>query len=153
MARLSDSVLARVARIWRYPVKSMAGEPLETISVSWHGLAGDRRWGFLRPDHEANGFPWHTIREESRMCLFSARLRDPHRPEASTAEVLTPEGDTVEVTDPELPGRLGDGVRLMRLHRGAFDSSPVSLIGTATVAYLCRSIGQPVDPAASGPTC
>jgi uncharacterized protein YcbX len=123
----------------------MAGEPLETISVSWHGLAGDRRWGFVRPDHEANGFPWHTIREEPRMCLFSARLRDPGRPEASTAEVLTPDGDTVEITDPGLPNRLGAGIRLMRLHRGAFDSSPVSLIGTATVAHLCRSIDQPVD--------
>ena len=79
------------------------------------------------------------------MCLFSARLRDPGRPEASTAEVLTPDGDTVEITDPGLPNRLGDGIRLMRLHRGAFDSSPVSLIGTATVAHLCRSIDQPVD--------
>jgi uncharacterized protein YcbX len=141
----SDSVLARVARIWRYPVKSMAGEPLESASFSWHGIAGDRRWGFVRPDHEANGFPWHTIREEPRMCLFSARLRDPNRPDASTAEVLTPDGDTVEITDPDLPARLGDGIRLMRLHRGEFDSSPVSLIGTATVAHLCRSIDQPID--------
>jgi uncharacterized protein len=141
-----SAVVARVARIWRYPVKSMAGEVLESAALSWHGVAGDRRWGFVRPDHEANGFPWHTIREEPRLCLFSARLRDPDRPDASTAEVITPEGDTVEITDPTLPDRLGTGLRLMRLHRGAFDSSPLSLIGSATVAYLCRSIGHPVDP-------
>ncbi len=138
--------LSRIARIWRYPVKSMAGEALESVAVSWHGLAADRRWAFVRPDHEANGFPWQTIREEPRMCLFSARLRNPERPEASTAEVLTPDGDTVEITDPDLPVQLGAGLRLMRLHRGAFDTMPVSLIGTATVAELCRTAGEPVDP-------
>lgn len=145
MTTPSGSALARVAQLWRYPVKSMAGETLDAASISWHGVAGDRRWGFVRPDHEANGFPWHTIREEPRMCLFSARLRNPNRPDASTADVLTPDGDTVEITDPTLPDRLGAGLRLMRLHRGEFDSSPLSLIGTATVAHLCRSIGQPTD--------
>ena len=145
METQSSAALGRIARIWRYPVKSMAGEPLESAALSWHGVAGDRRWAFVRPDHEANGFPWQTIREEPRLCLFAARLRNPARPDASTAEVITPEGDTVEITDPTLPDRLGTGLRLMRLHRGAFDSSPVSLIGTATIEYLCRSTGQPVD--------
>jgi MOSC domain-containing protein len=32
----------RVAELWRYPVKSMAGEPLQTIEIREDGLVGDR---------------------------------------------------------------------------------------------------------------
>jgi uncharacterized protein YcbX len=32
----------KVAAIWRYPVKSMAGERLDTISIDANGLIGDR---------------------------------------------------------------------------------------------------------------
>ena len=32
----------RLAELWRYPVKSMAGEPLEVAAVSSDGVAGDR---------------------------------------------------------------------------------------------------------------
>jgi hypothetical protein len=38
-----------VSGLWRFPVKSMAGEPLTQADVSWAGLAGDRRWAFVRP--------------------------------------------------------------------------------------------------------
>lgn len=32
----------KVAAIWRHPVKSMAGEPLDSVSIDAHGLSGDR---------------------------------------------------------------------------------------------------------------
>jgi uncharacterized protein YcbX len=105
--------VGRIARLYRYPVKSMAGESLDAADVSWHGVAGDRRWAFVRPNHQAHGFPWQTIREEPRMCLFSARLRDPDRPEASTVDVRTPDGTELTVTDPLLPDLIGSGLRLM----------------------------------------
>ncbi|MFN2464119.1 MAG: MOSC N-terminal beta barrel domain-containing protein, partial [Candidatus Dormibacteria bacterium] len=54
--------VGRVAALWRYPVKSMAGEALAVADVSWHGLAGDRRWAFIREGQERSGFPWLTIR-------------------------------------------------------------------------------------------
>lgn len=31
-----------VGAIWRYPIKSMAGEPLDSIAIDANGLAGDR---------------------------------------------------------------------------------------------------------------
>src|SRR4051794_8227570 len=46
----SDREVGRVAALWRYPVKSMAAEPLESVDVAWHGLVGDRRWAFFRED-------------------------------------------------------------------------------------------------------
>jgi uncharacterized protein YcbX len=42
------TAMGHVAALWRYPVKSMAAEQLDGAEVSWHGLAGDRRWAFIR---------------------------------------------------------------------------------------------------------
>jgi uncharacterized protein YcbX len=39
-----------VAALWRYPVKSMAGEPLDRAEVSRSGLAGDRLVQVYRPN-------------------------------------------------------------------------------------------------------
>ena len=55
------TVVGRVAGLWRYPVKSMAGEELDGVEVSWHGLAGDRRWAFIRDGQVRGGFPWLTL--------------------------------------------------------------------------------------------
>ena len=38
--------IGRVEAIFRYPVKSMGGEPLEAARLGWHGLDGDRRLAF-----------------------------------------------------------------------------------------------------------
>ena len=54
---MSDTVVGRVAALWRYPVKSMAAEGLEEVEVSWHGLAGDRRWAFVRDGLGAQRLP------------------------------------------------------------------------------------------------
>ncbi len=34
----------RVSELWRYPVKSMAGESIDVAEVGIDGIAGDRRW-------------------------------------------------------------------------------------------------------------
>ena len=59
--------VGRVVALWRYPVKSMGAEALERADVSWHGVAGDRRWAFVREGLERSGFPWLTIRENAEM--------------------------------------------------------------------------------------
>ena len=35
--------IGEVRALFRYPVKSMRGERLETADVGWHGFDGDRR--------------------------------------------------------------------------------------------------------------
>ena len=132
-----------VRGLWRYPVKSMAAEPLTSAQLSWAGLAGDRRWAFVRPGAEKNGFPWHTIREDPVMCRYTARLADPERPDKSDVDVQTPTGDTFRVHDPVLAAELGAGIRVMRLDRGMFDAMPVSLITTRTVSALCALAQAP----------
>jgi MOSC domain-containing protein len=36
--------IGSVAALWRYPVKSMLGEKLGEVNVTFHGVAGDRVW-------------------------------------------------------------------------------------------------------------
>jgi uncharacterized protein YcbX len=45
--------------IYRYPVKSMAGEELEKVFVGYGGIMGDRVYAFVRAKG-IKGFPWHT---------------------------------------------------------------------------------------------
>jgi uncharacterized protein len=134
-----------VTGLWRYPVKSMAAEALTSAYLSWAGLAGDRKWGFVRPASGQNGFPWYTIRDNPAMATYLPRLLDPQRPDKSAVQVRAPSGRTYDLTDPDLAGELGAGLRVMRLDRGVFDALPVSLITTATVSALCALAGVPVE--------
>ena len=62
--------IGQVEAIFRYPVKSMAGERLEWAEVGWHGLAGDRRLG-LRRLEDRSGFPWLTASKLPELVLFT----------------------------------------------------------------------------------
>jgi hypothetical protein len=137
--------VGRVAGLWRYPVKSMAAEVLEEVEVSWHGLAGDRRWAFVRDGIPRSGFPWMTIRERSDMGRYRPSFLDPARPDDSRTVVRTPGGAELEVVDPALAAELGDGVRVIKQDRGVFDAMPLSLVSTATLAALGELAGLELD--------
>ena len=136
-----------VAGVWRYPVKSMAAEPLTEAEVGWFGIAGDRRWAFIRPHLERSGFPWLTLREVADMGQFTPHFDDQTAPDTSRTLVRTPEGDEYEVTDPALAARLGDGVRVIKQDRGVFDAMPLSLISTSTVDGIAQLAGRPLEVA------
>ena len=120
--------VGRVAALWRYPVKSMAAERLERADVSWHGLAGDRRWGFVRPGLERSDFPWLTIRQRPELLQYRPRLVEPGRPDDSQVVVRTPGGDELDVLDAALADQLDDGARVMKQRRGIFDTFALSLL-------------------------
>jgi uncharacterized protein YcbX len=135
------TVVGRVAGLWRYPVKSMAAEELAGVEVSWHGLAGDRRWAFVRGDQVRSAFPWLTIRERPGLALYRPRFTEPDRPDASPTVVRAPAGDELDVADPALAAQLGPGVRVIRQSRGVFDVMPLSLLTTRSLAGLGRMVG------------
>jgi len=128
--------VGRVAGLWRYPVKSMAGEELDGVEVSWHGLAGDRRWAFIRDGQARSGFPWLTIRERPELARYRPRFAEADRPDASLTLVRTPDGGELDVADPALAAGLGPGVRVIKQDRGVFDTMPLSLLTTQTLAGL-----------------
>jgi uncharacterized protein YcbX len=138
-------VVGRVAALWRYPVKSMGAEPLDAAEVSWHGLVGDRRWAFIRDGMVRSGFPWLTIRELPAMGLYRPRFAEPDRPNGSQTLVRTSSGAELDVVDPALAAELGHGARVIRQDRGIFDTLPLSLITTQTVAGLGALVGARLD--------
>jgi uncharacterized protein YcbX len=138
--------VGRVAGLWRYPVKSMGAEALDAANVAWHGLAGDRRWAFVRDGMERSGFPWLTLRQRAELCHYRPAFVDPARPDGSATVVRTPSGKVFDVVDPALAAELSaEGARVIRLDRGAFDSFPLSLITTATIAALGDRVGMALD--------
>src|SRR3954447_22066704 len=104
----------RGAALWRYPVKSMGAEALEHADVSWHGLAGDRRWAFVREGLERSGFLWLTIRERAEMWRYEPSFENPERPDDSKTFVRTPAGERFDVIDPRLAAELGHGARVIK---------------------------------------
>jgi uncharacterized protein len=147
-SRLSgDGVeVGRVKALWRYPVKSMGAEPLPKVEVSWHGLAGDRRWAFVRDGMVRSGFPWLTIRERSDLSHYLPSFLEPDRPDASSTLVRTPSGREFDVVDPALAEDLGGGVRAIKCSRGVFDTFPLALLSTQTIASLGATVHTTLDP-------
>jgi uncharacterized protein YcbX len=119
----------------------MAAEELDRVEVSWHGLAGDRRWAFIRDGQVRSGFPWLTIRKRPELAHYQPRFAEPDRPNASPTLVRTPSGDEFDVADPALAAELGPGVRVIKQDRGVFDTMPLSLLTTQTLAGLGRLVG------------
>ncbi|MCU7843481.1 MAG: MOSC domain-containing protein [Candidatus Thiodiazotropha sp. (ex Monitilora ramsayi)] len=59
----------RLSAIYRYPVKSLAGENLQAARVDTFGLENDRRWMVVDPDGE-----FLTQRELPRMTLIGTEI-------------------------------------------------------------------------------
>ena len=135
------TVVGRVVGLWRYPVKSMAAEELADVEASWHGLAGDRRWAFIRDGQVRSGFPWLTIRERPDMARYRPRFAEPDRLGASATLVRTPSGRELDAADPALAAELGTGVHVIKQDRGVFDTMPLSLLTTQTLAALGELAG------------
>jgi MOSC domain-containing protein len=138
---MSTREVGRVVGLWRYPVKSMAAEALSDVVVDWAGLAGDRRWAFVRGSIPRSGFPWMTIREDTAMLEHVPRFVDPAAPDKSRTLVRTPGGEELDVVDPALAASLGDDVRVIKEDRGVFDAMPLSLITTTAIAELRELVG------------
>ncbi len=149
MAKASQDV-GRVKEIWRYPVKSMVGERLDESKVGWHGLAGDRRFAFVRTGNKT-GLPWLSARELPQLILYAAQFADPQAIEHSPLLVKTPEGRTLAVDSQilvdEIRHAYGSAVDLLQLWRGTYDSMTLSLISLPTM----HTPGHPVQGAWPAP--
>ncbi|MFO1376859.1 MAG: MOSC domain-containing protein [Steroidobacteraceae bacterium] len=97
----------RIAEIWRYPVKSMAGERIEAADVGPRGIPLDRGWAVR--DEQAGAI--RSARYIPRLLLCSARYLPgtdaglvPH------VEITLPDGSTVRSDDRNVDQRLSDAI-------------------------------------------
>jgi MOSC domain-containing protein len=140
--------VGRIEAIYRYPVKSMRGEPLDSAMLGWHGLDGDRRFA-LRRLEERGGFPWLSATKLPDLVRFTSFGREDANGEALPTHVRTPEGEEMPVLGDalaaEIGRRLGAPVQMMRLKHGMFDEAPVSVIATETIREISGLAGLRED--------
>lgn len=99
----------RVVELWRYPVKSLQGERLESATVGTDGFEGDRRFAI----HDVETGLGLTARREPELLFASAR-----RLEDGGVEIALP-GGSVARDDAALSAWLGRPVELLEADRGA----------------------------------
>ncbi len=117
------------------------------VSLPSIGTGGERartvRVGSGRISREAPRSVAHPFVERRCSGTIPSRSVDPSRPEQSATVVETPSGARLAVTDPALAAEIGpEGVWPIRQHRGIYDTFPLSLISTATIARLGESVGR-----------
>lgn len=91
----------RVTQIWRYPVKSLQGEPLQSAELGPQGVAGDRQYAIF---DAATGMGL-TARREPAMLFGAASLN-------SGSPVITLPDGSVAMDDAALSEWLGRAVVL-----------------------------------------
>ena len=97
--------IGQIEAIFRYPVKSMRGEPLDAAVLGWHGLEGDRRLAFRRLD-DRGGFPWLTASKLPDLILFTPQCEDANG-EVLPTHVLTPEGEEMSLFGEAIAAEVG----------------------------------------------
>lgn len=140
--------VGEIEAIFRYPVKSMRGEPLEAATLGWHGLDGDRRFAFRRLD-ERGAFPWLTASKLPELILFTPQPSEAGNGDALPTHVLTPEGESMPVLGKALAAdvgrRYGSPVEMMQWKHGIFDEGTLSVITSDTAREVCRLAARSPD--------
>jgi uncharacterized protein YcbX len=166
-------IVGTVESLWRYPVKSMRGEELNELFVSYAGVYGDRLFAF-ESSSARKGLPFLTARDQRQMILYRPRFRDPKKaarpvilddaaklsprvnPVSANApdlmiDVETPDGETLAIDDPKLIKHLrantaaNPELRLRRSDKAMTDCCPVSIIALQTIRKLADEAGITID--------
>jgi uncharacterized protein YcbX len=137
--------IGHVEAIFRYPIKSMAGEHLDVADLGWHGIDGDRRLA-LRRTQERSGFPWLSASALPELLLFTPLRHDDGE---IPTHVRTPDGRELAVFGDELAmeieRRHRAPVQMMHLRGGIFDEASVSMIASDTIREIGRIAGRGFD--------
>ncbi len=96
-----------VASLWRYPVKSMAGEELDSASVSARGLRGDRAYALV---DTASGKVGSAKSVKKFGGLLKCRAQFVRPPESDdrmpAVQITLPDGSVVDSGQPDADAKL-----------------------------------------------
>ena len=142
-ASRSPEVVGHVARLHRYPVKSLGGESPERVELDRRGVVGDRLWAVTDPDGRLGS--GKTSRRFRRMPGL-LELRAAYDGEVPV--VTFPDGRSLRGDDTgihaALTAHVGRPVRLARESAVPHaDEGPVHLVTTASLQ--AASAGVPLD--------
>ena len=140
--------IGHVEAIFRYPVKSMAGERLDAAHLGWYGIEGDRRLALRRIDNHS-GMPWLTASKLPDLVLFVPQRSSNGAEGDLPTHIRTPDGKEVpafsEDLAREIERRYGAPVEMMQLRHGIFDEACISVIASDTVHEIGRLTGRSLD--------
>ncbi len=97
------AAVGAIAEIWRYPVKSMVGERLDSTDLGARGLPGDRAWAVR--DEVRGGIRGGKV-IAALMRLSAAYPSAPAGEGSSPAVITLPDGSTCRTSDPDVNERL-----------------------------------------------
>jgi uncharacterized protein YcbX len=129
-------VIGRVAKLWRYPVKSMGGELCESLEIERRGVRGDRRYALRFPDGKlGSGKTTRRFRRVDGLLGFRSRFV------GSAVTVVFPDGAEVRADDPAIHAALsaawGEAVALAEENDVPhLDAAPIHVVTTASIAWL-----------------
>lgn len=142
---LNTAKVGNVVELWRYPVSSIGGEKVETLSISANGTPGDRKFCLFDPVTSLPAAPEKDPRWRPALFLLARTAID-------APEIEFPDGTSKAVTDPEIIARLtehfGFSVHIGATHRvssetkgppfveNRYKPSPVHLLTTASIQQL-----------------
>ena len=140
--------IGHVEALFRYPVKSMAGQRLESALLGWHGLEGDRRLAFRRMnDHTP--FPWLSASKLPDLLLFAPQCHEGGGQGEAPMKIRTPDGEQMPAFSQELAAevgrRLGAPVQMMQFRHGIFDEASISVIASDTICEIGRLAERSLD--------
>ena len=135
-----------VAKLWRYPVKSMLGEECAQLELERRGVRGDRLFAVRTADGRlGSGKNSGRLRQVDGLFGFGARYVG-DCPELSFPDGRRLRGDDPQI-DHELSRALGTRVSLARESQAPhFDACAVHIVSTASLAWLrSRLAGSRID--------
>lgn len=155
---------ARLAQIWRHPIKAHGREGLSAVTLqAGRCLPWDRAWAVAHEDSKADGSEWVPCANFSRgakapqLNAISAKLDEdsgritlfhPHHPTATDIS-FTPDTEAdrfLEWVKPLMPEDRAPSARMLRVpDRGMTDSDfpSISILGLSSLHALGEKLGQP----------
>lgn len=102
-----DKEKATVKALWRYPIKSMMGEQLDTSTVTSRGLNGDRAYALVE---KASNRAAVVRTWASRLLSYRAEYIEepPGDGPPARVRIQTPEGVEMITTQPDIEARLSE---------------------------------------------
>ncbi|MXX32441.1 MAG: MOSC domain-containing protein [Chloroflexi bacterium] len=104
MHNMTTQTVGRVGQLWRFPVKSMAGEQVSQVRIDDNGVAGDRGWAV----REAGDT--RSAKQMPRLLQFAARYLEEHNlyRRSRVVELTLPDNESLTSADEDVHRRLSE---------------------------------------------
>lgn len=142
--------IGRVREVWRYPVSTLGGEALASITVSPDGIEGDRRFALFDPDTGLAAAPEKETRWRPALFITASQpptglpvLRFADGAEHALDDSALPDRLAEHFGFPAAIGLVGSGDYRFPVVSNRYASAPLHFVTTASVSALAAVTGLP----------